>query len=154
MPSPSVSDNAAPGTSGAGRPDSDALLNARYGRSARNPHRVWWLIGAACACALTAVAWYVWAGPGVAPAATAGVTAEVSGSTIPDAHHAEVTFTVTGPADRAMACAVDAQTEEFTIVGWKVVQLPASAERTRTITHMLRTTQQAQAGFVDSCWLT
>lgn len=138
----------------AGQTDADARLDARYGRSPGRPRRLWWLAAAAFVSAALVIAWYVWAGPGSAPAATTSVSAEVSGSTSPDAHHAEVTFTVTGPADHAFACAIDAKTEDFTIVGWKVVEIPASADRTRTFTHVLRTTQQSEAGFVDSCWLT
>ncbi|WP_308465446.1 DUF4307 domain-containing protein [Rathayibacter soli] len=134
--------------------DAEDRLDTRYGRTPHNPRRVWWLAGALFACAAAVIAWYVWAGPGSAPAATSSVTAEVSGSNITDAHHAEISFTVTGPANHAIACAIDAQTEDFTIVGWKIVEIPASAERTRTFTHTLLTTQQSQAGFVDSCWLT
>jgi hypothetical protein len=65
-----------------------------------------------------------------------------------------VTFTVRAPAGHAVACAIDAQTEEFATVGWKVLEFPPSNKTTRTFTHVLRTTQQAEAGFVDSCWLT
>ncbi|HEY5224678.1 MAG TPA: DUF4307 domain-containing protein [Microbacteriaceae bacterium] len=134
--------------------DAGARLDARYGRSPSNPRRLWWLAGAAFVCAAVVIGWYVWAGPGSAPTATTSVSAEVSGSNSPDAHHAEVTFTVTGPPDHAYACAIDAQSENFTIVGWKVVEIPASPEHARTFTHVLRTTQQSEAGFVDSCWLT
>ncbi|MEO8908009.1 MAG: DUF4307 domain-containing protein [Microbacteriaceae bacterium] len=138
----------------AAQADAGSRLDTRYGRTPHNPRRVWWLAGAALACGAAVIAWYVWAGPASAPASTASVSAEVSATNITDAHHAEVSFTVTGPADHAMACAIDAQSEDFTIVGWKVVEIPASAERTRTFTHVLLTTQQSEAGFVDSCWLT
>jgi hypothetical protein len=132
----------------------DARLDARYGRTPKNPGRSWWFAGAGIACAGAAVAWYAWAGPGVSPSAVDGVHAEVSGTSIADAHHVNVTFTVNGPAGRTISCALNAKTQDFTIVGWKVVEIPPSARQSRTFTQVLRTTQPAEAGFVDSCWLT
>ena len=80
--------------------------------------------------------------------------ATVSASQVTDQHHIGVTFTVSAPAGHQVACAVNAQSEDFTIVGWKIVLIPASDKQSRTVTQELRTTSLSTAGFVDSCWLT
>lgn len=129
-------------------------LDERYGRAPKTGGRSWWLAGAAIAIAAIAVAWYAWAGPGSAPPATSSVQASVSASRVVDEHHIGVTFTVSAPADRHVACAVNAKSEDFSIVGWKIVQFPASDKQSRTLTELLRTTSLSTAGFVDSCWLT
>jgi len=129
-------------------------LDARYGRTRKTNGRSWWLAGTVIALAAIGVAWYVWAGPASAPPADTSVQADVSASNVTDAHHIGVTFTVSAPAHREVACAVNAKSEDFTIVGWKVVVIPPSDKQSHTLTEQLRTTSVSTAGFVDSCWLT
>jgi hypothetical protein len=128
-------------------------LDERYGRAPVAGRRSWWLAGAVVAVAAIAVAWYVWAGPASAPPSSSSVQADVSASRVVDEHHMGVTFTVSAPADKHVECAVNAKSEDFTIVGWKIVTIPPSQAQSRTITQVLRTTSEATAGFVDSCWL-
>lgn len=128
-------------------------LDTRYGRTSRAGRRSWRWAGIAVALAALAVAWYVWAGPGSEPPASSSVQADVSSSNVVDEHHIGVTFTVSAPAHRSVVCAVNAKSEDFSIVGWKIVQLAPSHEQSRTLTEMLKTTSMSTAGFVDSCWL-
>jgi hypothetical protein len=106
----------------------------------------------ALALAVLAVVWYVWAGPGSAPPSSS-VHADVSSSNVIDEHHIGVTFTVSAPVHQAVVCAVNAKSEDFSIVGWKIVHLAASDAQSRTRTETLKTTSMSTAGFVDSCWL-
>jgi hypothetical protein len=132
-----------------------AALDARYGRTPRGTgRRSWWLASLIVAAVAIGVAWYVWAGPGAASPATTSVQATVSSSDVRDEHHMGVTFTVDAPAGKAFACVVEAQSEDFSIVGWKVLEIAPSEHSTRTFTHTLLTTSRGTAGLVDTCWLT
>jgi hypothetical protein len=128
-------------------------LDERYGRAPGAGRRSWWLVGAAVGIATIAVAWYVLAGPASAPPSTSSVQADVSASRVVDEHHMGVTFTVSAPVGKSVACAVNAKSADFTIVGWKIVTVAPSDTQSRTVTQVLRTTSEATAGFVDSCWL-
>ena len=64
-----------------------------------------------------------------------------------------VRFEVTAPAESRVACAVEALSPSFATVGWKVVELPASQDRTRRFTERIATTYPATAGQVKECWL-
>ncbi|WP_416445662.1 DUF4307 domain-containing protein [Leucobacter sp. HNU] len=52
-----------------------------------------------------------------------------------------------------VACAVEALSPSFATVGWKVVELPESQERTRRFSEELATTYAATAGQVKECWV-
>jgi hypothetical protein len=130
-------------------------LDARYGRRAGSAKRArWWIVGIAAFAVLLAVLWYFFAGPGLASSATSGPSGDVSSSNVVDANHMQITFTVDGLTGKPAACAVGAQSEDFAMVGWKIITIPASTEKTKTYTMTLRTTRVATAGLVDQCWLT
>ena len=44
--------------------------------------------------------------------------------------------------------------EDFTIVGWKVVEIPASDRHLRSFTETIRVAREANTGLISSCWLT
>ncbi|PII84473.1 hypothetical protein BMH32_01665 [Leucobacter sp. OLJS4] len=64
-----------------------------------------------------------------------------------------VRFEVTAAPGTRVACAVEALSPSFATVGWKVVELPVSQERTRRFTEELATTYEATAGQVKECWV-
>nr|WP_228506533.1 DUF4307 domain-containing protein [Plantibacter sp. VKM Ac-2880] len=128
----------------------DAIA-ARYGRTSRNRARDRRLIwSAAAAFAVVFVAWVVWAGlDGSRPSIESRNTAhEIVDDTL-----VSVSFEVTGPQDTPMACSVQALNEQFAVVGWKVVELPPSEQRTRNLTELVRTTELSNTGVVDTCWV-
>jgi len=49
---------------------------------------------------------------------------------------------------------VQALNSTFAIVGWVIVDVAASSERTRTFTKTVRTTELAVTGLIYRCWLT
>ncbi len=63
-----------------------------------------------------------------------------------------VRFQVTTPQGRDMACAVEALDEEFGVVGWKIVQIPAADTPMQQLTATVPTVAQATTGLVNSCW--
>lgn len=128
----------------------DAIA-ARYGRtpgSRTRDRRLLWITAAAFV--LVFVAWVVWAGlDGSRPSIEARNTAHE----LIDDTRVSVSFEVTGPQNTPMACSVQALNEQFAVVGWKVVELPLSEERTRSFTELVRTTELSNTGVVDTCWV-
>jgi Domain of unknown function (DUF4307) len=129
-----------------------AQLDARYGRSAnrRKRDRILLLSGAAL-FAIVLVAWVIWAGlDGSKPL----IETEDIGYSVVDDHNVTVTFQVSVPVGTATSCAVEALNESFTVVGWKVIDLPPSDQYTRSFTEELRTSELATTGLIYRCWLT
>ena len=133
-------------------PETDALA-ARYGRTPTNRGRDRWLIiGAAIAFAVVLVAWVVWAGlDGQKPTVQATDTGH---RLLNDERAVEVSWTLSVPPGNPTACIVQAYDEDFTIVGWKVVDIPASDRHLRTFTERVRVAREANTGLISSCWLT
>ncbi|MBM7505386.1 DUF4307 domain-containing protein [Agromyces aurantiacus] len=132
------------------RPEATDLAG-RYGRTPSRRRRERLLLaGAAAAFAVVLVAWVVWAGlDGSKPQ----VQATDLGHRLLDDRAVEVTWRLSVPAGNETACIVKALNEDFTVVGWKVVEIPASERPLRTLTERVRIAQEANTGLVDHCWL-
>ena len=127
-------------------------LDARYGRTpaAKNRTRLV-VVVSALAFAVVFVAWLVWGGLLGAPAQFQAVdTAHevVDDSTI------DVRWQFTIEPGKDARCAVQALNSTFAIVGWKVVDVPASTALTRDLTERVLTTERAVTGLIYRCWLT
>lgn len=88
--------------------------------------------------------------------ATPDVTFKDIGYSTPDATLAELDFQVTKDPAAHAKCALKALDSKFAVVGWKVVDIGASAaDGGRSTTHraVLRTESQAVSAVVDSCWV-
>lgn len=126
-------------------------LDARYGRSSGSLHRRRVLgIVAAAVFAVVLVAWVVWGG-------LFGENAKLEtrdlGHDIVSDSLVNVQFEVTSDAEGDISCAVQALNESFTVVGFRVIQLPESEQRTRQFTEPVRTTELAVSGLIYRCWL-
>ena len=128
-----------------------ARLDARYGRapmSRRGRILAWMLPFSGLAVVL--LAWVLWANP-------FGFGDAVDGKdlthTIVDSSTVSVQFQLTAQPGRKAACAVKAMDREFSIVGWRVVEYPASTEFIRTFSEKVTTVKPAVTGLVASCWL-
>ena len=126
-------------------------LAGRYGRTPARRRRDRLLLGgAAAAFAVVLVSWVVWAGlDGSRPL----VQATDLGHRLLDERAVEVTWRLSVPAGNDTACIVQALNEDFTVVGWKVVEIPASDQPLRTFTERVRTAQEANTGLIQRCWL-
>jgi hypothetical protein len=126
-------------------------LERRYGRTPDRKRRERWILGgAAAAFAVVLVAWVVWAGlDGSRPQ----VQATDLGHRLIDDHSVEVTWRLSVPAGNETACVVQAYNEDFTIVGWRIVEIPASERPLRTFTETVRTALEPNTGLVSECWL-
>ena len=127
-------------------------LAIRYGRTRANTRRTRLIaLVTAAVFAVVLVGWVVWAG---LDNSGAQLEAKDTGHTVIDEHSVSIDFLLPVPAGSTASCALQAQSAKFAIVGWKVVEIPASDKATRGITEVIRTTEQAVTGLIYRCWLT
>ena len=100
---------------------------------------------------LVVIAWVLWVGL-LGPSAS--LDSRDIGYQLVGDNSVEVRYEVTADTGRNVSCAVEALAEDFSIVGWHVVELPPSDQRTRQFRATLRTTQPAVTGLIYRCWLT
>lgn len=126
------------------------MLDERYGRRTSKRRRIigWSIVAIVAFSAIGALGWTTIA------RAIDTVEAVDTGYTTVDARTVSVSFQITAPVGRDVACAIEAQDEEHGVVGWRVVEIPASEERLRAFTETVPTLAEATTGFVNSCWVT
>ena len=129
-----------------------ADLDARYGRSASVTRRNSWVaVVAALAFVVVFVAWLVWGGLGGTPAQ---FQVQDTGHELVSDSEVTVSWQFSVDGGQSAQCAVQALNSTFAIVGWRIVDIPASTQRTRVFTEAVRTTEQAVSGLIYRCWLT
>lgn len=129
----------------------DADLAARYGRTPTvlRRNRLVAIIGAALV-ALVFVLWVVWAGLFAAPAE---IEVRDTRQVIVSDFEVALSFELTVPTGTASSCALQAHDESFSIVGWRVIDILPSEQRTRSFTETVRTSGPAVSGLIYRCWL-
>lgn len=121
-------------------------LDERYGRTGRG--RLPWIIGGALAVAvIVAFGWMTVA------SSMNTVDADDLGFEVIDEHSVSLRFQVTAPAGADVMCAVEAQDEEFGVVGWKIVEIPASESHSQALTVSIPTVATATTSLVNTCWV-
>lgn len=125
------------------------MLDERYGRR-RSPARRW-LIGGAVALAVGVVGLFGWF---TVQGSLDSVDSDTTSFEVADEHSVTLGFQITAPPGAAVACAIEAQDQEHGVVGWRVVELPASELHARAFRERIPTTALATTGFVNSCWVT
>ncbi|WP_291038679.1 DUF4307 domain-containing protein [Herbiconiux sp.] len=129
----------------------DHLLEERYGRTPSRRRRtrlVAWVAGSAVA--VVVIAWVLWAG---LDGTNATVATQDIAHTVIDDSHVEVRFDVTLPRGEGALCAVQALSDKFAVVGWKVIEVPPSDLANRSFTEVVRTSELATTGLISNCWL-
>ncbi|MFT4258840.1 DUF4307 domain-containing protein [Microbacterium sp.] len=121
-------------------------LDERYGRTRRR--RTPWIV--AIVVAVLAVGAFAWT---TAVREMQSVDADDLGFDLVDAHGVEVRFQITGVQGKDVTCVVQALDEEFGIVGWKVVEVPAGSAHSQAISTTVPTVAQATTGLVNTCWV-
>ncbi|GAA1205785.1 DUF4307 domain-containing protein [Rhodoglobus aureus] len=131
---------------------SNTDLDARYGRSPKAKRNNRFIV-VTVAIGFVAVftAWLVWGGLLEAPAQ---FEAKDTGFELIDDSTVTVRWQFNVPENTDARCAVQALNSTFAIVGWKVVDVPASDQRNRALSETIRTTEQAVSGLIYRCWLT
>jgi hypothetical protein len=126
-------------------------LDERYGRTAGAERRTrTGMIIAGIVFAIVFTAWVVWGG-------LSGTNAELETRELGYANvtdtSIDVRWEVSTTPGTEVSCAIQALNESFGIVGWRIVELPASSERTRVLTETLRTAERPVTGLPYRCWL-
>ncbi|WP_175985823.1 DUF4307 domain-containing protein [Microbacterium tenebrionis] len=121
-------------------------LDERYGRTRRR--RLPWIVGILLVIAVVGVfGWMTFM------QSANSVDADDLGFEVADEHSVTVRFQVTGGQGKDVACAIEALDEEFGIVGWKIVEIPASEEHLQQLSTTVPTVAEATTGLVNSCWV-
>lgn len=127
-------------------------LEARYGRTpSRRRRDRGVLIGGGITAAVVVIAWVIWAGLDAV-----GTTLETqdTGHKIIDARTASISYQVAMPIGDTAKCILQVQNEAHAVVGWKIVDIPASSRHTNTFTDTVRSTELGVTGLIYRCWLT
>ncbi|WBU38063.1 DUF4307 domain-containing protein [Homoserinibacter sp. YIM 151385] len=126
-------------------------LDARYGRTpGRRRRRTVLAIVAGTAAVALSVAWVVWVG---LFGADSSLEVRDLGYTQLEGE-VTVRWELTAEPGRTASCAVEALNATHAIVGWRIVDIPASEARTRPFRETIRVTEPAVTGLISECWLT
>jgi hypothetical protein len=136
----------------AGEREGAVDLDARYGRTPASARSKRWIaIGVGSAFVAVVGAWVVWAG---LLGGTSDMEVVDTGHSVIDDSLVQVRYQLTVEPGETVSCAAQALNSTFGIVGWKVVDVPASDRRTRTLGVDVRTTELSVTGLIYRCWLT
>jgi hypothetical protein len=126
-------------------------LNARYGRTVNRRRRnlIFALVFGG-AIALVFAAWAIWVGL-FQP--TASIDFDSTGQSSVTANELKINWQVSVDPGTVTECAIQALDVNFGIVGWKIVELPASSLSSRRVSAVVRTAQPAVEGNVYQCWI-
>ena len=124
------------------------MLDERYGRRRSAGSR--WAIAIAVVVAVAVVGLFAWF---TVSSSLDSVDADTTGFEVFDAHSVTLSFQITAPPGRSVACAIEAQDEDHGVVGWRIVEYPGSEEHARAFREVIPTTAEATTGFVNSCWV-
>ena len=124
-------------------------LDARYGRTSRRGGLIGIVIAALVVVGLAAV-WFIWARPiDTGPS----LDWQDRGFQIKSDAEIDSSFLVTLDPGNAAQCVVEALDESFGVVGWRLIDVPASDTRIRTFDESILTTAHAVTATVHDCWL-
>ncbi|MEV8264135.1 DUF4307 domain-containing protein [Microbacterium sp. NPDC077057] len=121
-------------------------LDERYGRTRRR-RWPWFLAGAVALLLLAALAW------STVSQSMSSVDADDLGFELVDEHAVDLRFQVTGVQGKDVVCVLEALDEEFGVVGWKIVQIPAGDAHSLTRAERIPTVAEATTGLVNTCWV-
>jgi hypothetical protein len=131
--------------------ETQTRLDERYGRTARSS-RTNRAIGVVTVVGFTVVlgAWLWWGGVLETPSQ---LQYRDVAHTIVDETEVSVTYEITAAPGTTATCAVQALNASYGIVGWRIVEIPASDRWTRVFDTTLRTSEPAVTGLLYECWL-
>lgn len=121
-------------------------LDERYGRT-RSRRTPWIVVGAIALIVIIIASWLT------VSQSISSVDADDLGFEVVDEHSVTVHFQIAGKQGTAVACAIEALDEEFGVVGWKVVEIPAGDSHMQKLTAEVPTVSLATTGLVNACWV-
>jgi len=81
------------------------------------------------------------------------VAADDLGFEVVDEHSVTVNFQISGKQGTPVVCAIQALDEEFGVVGWKIVEIPAGDDHLQQLSTVVPTVAAATTGLVNTCWV-
>ncbi len=125
-----------------------AVLDDRYGRTRATGRRRWLIVAIVVgAIAVGVLGWMT------VRNSIYSVAVDSLGFTASDPHSATVSFQISGRPGTPITCAMSAQDEDFGVVGYRVIDYPASDATAQRITETIRTVALATTANVDGCWV-
>ena len=137
-------------TAHSGSPD-EGYLAARYGATSPPRRRRTLLIVTAAVAVAAFAGWLAWGG---LLGGTSDFEATTQGHTRVSDTELEVRWQFTVAPGTSARCAVEALDDTYGVIGWKIIDVPASTERSRVLSETVRTTAPASSGLIYRCWLT
>jgi hypothetical protein len=130
----------------------DPIMAERYGRSPGERRRLTiWIASIAAVLLIAFASWLAWGGL-LNPATQ--IEATDTGNQVLNSSEVSITWDLSVTPNSKTRCALQALNKDFGIVGWKVVDIPASPVRTRSFSATIRTSEQSVTGLIYRCWLT
>lgn len=124
-------------------------LEDRYGSKKRNRLNLIVGIIGATVMVLIGVAFLVFDGM---PSASKAIEFRDIAMDIESDEQVHITYEVTTAANKDMACVLDALSPSYFSVGSKIVEIPASTDRTRVFEGSVTTIYRATTVTVKHCW--
>lgn len=121
-------------------------LDQRYGRTPRG--KAGWIIGIVIAAIVVVIAGWM-----TVSQSMSSVDADDLGFEVVDEYRVNVLFQVAGVQGKDVVCALEALDEEFGVVGWKIVEIPAVENHIHQLSAIVPTVAEATTGLVNTCWL-
>ena len=126
-------------------------LNARYGRTTNRRRRnLVFAVAFGGGIIIVFAAWAIWVGL-FQP--TASIEFDSTGQSRVSATQLRVTWQLSVEPGTQARCAVQALDQNFGIVGWKIVSVPASSLQSRRLATVVRVAQPSVEGNVYQCWI-
>lgn len=133
-------------------PEVERELDQRYGRTPRRASRSrWWAVAVGAGFVAVLVAWLIWGGLLGRPAQIE--SRDVGYVISDDGRQVDVRWRLTVEPGTTTRCALQALSDSFAIVGWRIVELPPSEQRTRELRETVRTVEEPDTGLIHSCWV-
>ena len=121
-------------------------LDERYGRT-RSKRMPWIVAGMIALIVIVVASWMT------VSQSMNSVDADDLGFEVVDSHSVTVSFQITGKQGSDVVCAIEALDEEFGIVGWKIVEIPAGDGHIQRLSATVPTVAEATTGLVNTCWV-
>lgn len=124
-------------------------LDARYGHRSQSSRKIAvWSI--AVLLVVAAVAWFIWAQP--ISTGTDKAWRDTGYAILEPSSEVLVQWELTAEPGTESSCALYSMNQAFAVVGWKVLDIPASEQRIRQFSASVLTTEAPVTGLVYRCW--